>query len=523
MTVQMASAIAILVATWLGLRWEAQALRPRLAPPWVMALDLAPIAMGWAVFLALTVRPVLASVIIASIGSGLALADGVKRHVLREPVVFADRAELLEVVRHPQLYLPFAGTGRVIGGAVAAFAAAVAFLTLEPPMFHWSPLRAAVAGLAAIAAFLLPLPQRLVKTLGAQLERLHASGDPERDAQHFGLLACLIIHATIARAERPSRQRAAGERSTLNGAAVVRAAELGAVCRPIVMVQLESFFDARRLHAELEADLPGLDACRSSCALYGDLRVPCWGANTIRTEHAVLTGLAEADLGLDRFNPSERFVQGGGPSLVRQLQQAGYQTICLHPFDKRFYARDRVMPALGFDRFIGPEGFPSTSGDGSYTDDAAVARVVAELVRREGPAIFVFAIMIGNHGPWRSAPPEIVAHALPGWLQASPEAGAFVSYLNGLRETDKCLPILMNAVLPLQGLLAVYGDHQPSFPDLFKRLGHTSTAVEYVLWQNGSGLREPLALAAHELAKHVLTYAARSRLSATRATASVVL
>ena len=64
-------------------------------------------------------------------GVGLLVADRVKRAVLGEPVVFADRAELLDVVRHPELYLPFAGTGLFAAGAGALTAglAALAWLS----------------------------------------------------------------------------------------------------------------------------------------------------------------------------------------------------------------------------------------------------------------------------------------------------------------------------------------------------------------------------------------------------------
>ena len=87
------------------------------------ALDIAPALIGYAIALLALARPLLAGLVVAALAGGLTLIDQVKRIVLHEPVVFADRAELLEIARHPRLYLPFAGSAFVLGGAAAVIAA----------------------------------------------------------------------------------------------------------------------------------------------------------------------------------------------------------------------------------------------------------------------------------------------------------------------------------------------------------------------------------------------------------------
>ena len=87
-----------------------------------------------------------------------------------------------------------------------------------------------------------------------------------------------------------------------------------------------------------------------SAALCGRLAVPAWGANTMRAEFAVLTGVPESELGYDRFNPYYALARVPLESQVWRLRRAGYRTICLHPFDRRFFRRDLAMPALGFER-----------------------------------------------------------------------------------------------------------------------------------------------------------------------------
>ena len=82
--------------------------------------------------------------------------------------------------------------------------------------------------------------------------------------------------------------------------------------------------------------------------------MPGWGANTMRTEFAVLTGIPESALGYDRFNPYYGLARVPIESHVWRLRRAGYRTICLHPFDRRFFRRDLAMPALGFEQLPRP-------------------------------------------------------------------------------------------------------------------------------------------------------------------------
>ena len=231
---QFAVACALLVASWLLLRRQAGGGTPALIPPSIISrdalasrdkddassgspkqalvaqatnacLDIAPIALGWLLLLSLTARPVMAATAIAAIAAGLATTDAVKRATLREPLVFADRAELLEVVRHPRLYLPFAGPVKVVGGALLALALVGALVWLEPAAPRPSPLLMLPLVLACV---LLPTWPPLLHRLAAFYRRFGLTDDPARDMRRTGFLACLIIHATIARAERPHRRAA---------------------------------------------------------------------------------------------------------------------------------------------------------------------------------------------------------------------------------------------------------------------------------------------------------------------------
>ena len=424
---------ALGAAAWLLLRAGVGA-GLRRAPWQATLLDALPVAAGFGLALAGTARPLLSGVAIAATTLGLWLSDTVKRDVLHEPVNFADRAELPEVVRHPQLYLPFAGTGLVLAGAAACAALAGLLAWAEPPLWPrtWPGALAALLAAAAAArlAFLVPASPPMLRRLAPLYARLRPARNTAADAARLGPLATLVIHATLAAAERPAR------------VAAVRARPQPVLPPdgPVVLVQAESFMDPARLHPALAGALPHFTALRARAVRHGALDVPCWGANTVRTEFAVLTGVAEPALGLDRFNPYEAFARGGLPSIASAARAAGYRTVCVHPFDPGFYNRRRVMPGLGFDRFVGPEAFgPPASG--LYPSDAAVAEAVAGLVRDLGPRVFVFVITMAGHGPWAPG-----LEALPAALRDVADAGQLGGWLRAMQGTDAMLPALMAAL-----------------------------------------------------------------------------
>lgn len=491
--------LLICLVAWLGLRASVGA-RLTGAPLRAAAIDAFPIAAGFALMLLGTARPVLAGLAIASLAIGLVVADRVKRAVLDEPVIFSDRAELLEVVRHPRLYIAFVGTARMIVGTLACLLTIIGLIWLEPPAWRVSPSVALGLALLAIviarALFILPTAPPILARLARAYARLGPSRDPTVDAARFGLLATFLIHATIARAERAGRQRDARR---------IALPPLAADSGPILLIQAESFMDAGRLDPALAAHLPHFTALRTDALLHGTLTVPCWGANTIRSELAILTGIDGATLGLDRFNPYEAFARVALPSIAHQARAAGYHTICVHPYSATFYGRDKVMPLLGFDRFIGLEAFADAPRDGAYVSDVAVAALIAGLVRTHGPKLLVFAITMENHGPWDGAHDPLAMETRP-IANAIPDGDQLARWLRQIERTDAMIPLLRDAIDQgdRPGWLLFYGDHQPSLPRAFAALGMTDRRSDYAIWTPARPPGGPCDLAAEQIATTLL-------------------
>jgi hypothetical protein len=418
------------------------------------------------------------------------------RDTLHEPVVFSEMSELPHVFTHPHLYLPFAGPGLVLGGVIGAAAAGVALLVFEPAATTPRPLLALMLLVLVGVAGWNVSREPLLARAAALMRRLLPSGEPYADAAALGPFAMLLAHCTIARAERAGRRRALPMPR-------IRKAPSGPQ-RPIVIVQCESFFDARRLSPLVPPDLlRGFEDCCRSGASFGRIAVPGWGANTMRAEFAVMSGVPEAAIGYDRFNPYHAFARVPVASQVWRLRLSGYRTICLHPFDRSFFRRDLTMPALGFEEFLGRE----TLGGGRkppYCPDLDLVPHILRVLDTLGPRTLIFVITMGNHGPWLDTGHPPAADLADIFDPAStPQGGELVRYLDGLRRSDAMLRLLLAGLRERGGdaVLGFYGDHLPSLPRAFSHFGFTEGTSDYAIWPGSGGGNRPERrdIAAHRL------------------------
>lgn len=459
-------------------------------------LDVLPVLLAGSLVLMASGRPIFTGVLLASLGAGFALADRTKRQVLREPVVFSEMSELPHVFTHPHLYLPFAGPGLVLGGAAAAIAVCFALLDLEPSLWQPDPVLVLSYVGSLFALVWLMSREPALGAAAAALRELGATGEPVDDAANFGPFAMVLLYGVIARAERTARR---SRHSPLPIPALPTARLDGGV--PLVLVQCESFFDARRVSPVVPRELlPAFDACCKD-GTFGRLEVGGWGANTMRAEFAVLTGIPEKELGYDRFNPYHAFARVPIASLAWKLRRQGYRTICLHPFDRGFFRRDLTLPALGFETFLGIETLGGSRRP-PYCSDPELAQHVLRVLEEEGPDVFIFAITMGNHGPWRQVGP-LVDSGLRRSLDPAglPQGGELLRYLDGLRRSDEMLRILMSGLQARDDapVLAFYGDHLPSLPQAFSHFGFDEWGSDYVLWGGTAAGARRLDLPAYRL------------------------
>ncbi|EPX97046.1 hypothetical protein C404_16110, partial [Ralstonia sp. AU12-08] len=238
---------------------------PRSAPPWrrsaaALATHVFSVATVFLLTLAISARPLFAGFVAVSLTALLAVVSNAKYASLREPLVFTDLSLFSQLFRHPRMYLPFLSLPNVLalGVGVAVF---VAVLVLSTPLPD-APRGLLLAGAAACA---------LVHALAARALPLVIQ--PDADQRLHGFYAVFV--AGLLNGLRPST--AAALQTAMSRGPFSRTAE-PAVRPDVIVIQSESFFDARRLGAAVRADLlPNFDAACAAAIQCGQLEVPAWG------------------------------------------------------------------------------------------------------------------------------------------------------------------------------------------------------------------------------------------------------
>ncbi|WP_321901625.1 LTA synthase family protein [Burkholderia cenocepacia] len=453
-------------------------------------LHIAAVLFVFDLVFAATCRPLFSTCASLALVGLVAAVSNAKYESLREPFVFTDLSLFSQLFSHPRLYLPFLSVGKVVAIGVGILLVIAGFV-VERPVHR---------GSVAIAWFAVALPFALAVLVAA---RLSLTLDPDADQRRHGFFAVFVAY--LLNGLRPATFRKFREIVAAGSFATGKRNR-----RPdVIVIQSESFFDARRLG---DAVVPGLfarfDNARREAVWYGEMTVPAWGANTMRTEFAVLTGTESFSLGYARFYPYA-FVRNKIASLASWFDRCGYDTVAIHPYYADFFGRKRVFPLLGFTRFLDIRHFASASRAGPYVADAAVSEsIIAEL---EGAGDdrprFIFAMTMENHGPLH------LEQVLPGDSSSRHTLGEDASwrdltaYLRHIENADAMIGRLLDHLRSSdrETVVCFYGDHVPALPHVFDKLGVSPQTSDYFIWRNyGTDTPECRNLAAEELGAALL-------------------
>ncbi|KVG32191.1 LTA synthase family protein [Burkholderia diffusa] len=413
----------------------------------------------------------------------LATVSNAKYESLREPFVFTDLSLFSQLFAHPRLYLPFLSVGKVIGIVICVAALLSGFFAERPFDGGLWPVMALLVASAAMTYW---LAKRLPLTL-----------DAGADQQRHGFFAVFVAY--LLNGLRPATL-CAFEEAARTGPFASGAPTAGP---DVIVIQSESYFDARRLGSAIDsANYRNLDIARRESSYHGELLVPAWGANTMRTEFAMLSGLTSARLGYARFYPYT-FVRRACTTIAAWFRRGGYTTVAIHPYYADFFGRNRVFPLLGFDKFLDIEYFSDSPRAGPYIADSAVLDTVIDVLdeRRSAPR-FIFAMTMENHGPLH------LEQVLPGescsrhTLGEDPSWRDLTAYLRHIENADAMIGRLLDHLRASdrETVVCFYGDHVPALPHVFEKLGLTPQTSDYFIWRNyGAVAPERRDLAAEEL------------------------
>ncbi|WP_150643391.1 LTA synthase family protein [Pseudomonas fluorescens] len=459
-----------------------------------------------ALLYAMTGRPFFSAVNVLALWLLIVLVSNSKYHSLREPFVCADFEYFSDALRYPRLYLPFFGIGKAIGLALGFIAYLGCGLYFEP---------AAEAALPVAAVVMLGA---LLLLIGGGLKPLQPSYDASLDLTRWGLAACLWTYFCAARRKvqiDDLRSPFALQPFAINPGEV-QSPSID-VLPDLVSVQSESFFDIRPLWPGIrEQVLSHYDVLRAEALAHGPLQVAAWGANTVRTEFAFLSGIAGDKLGVHRFNPYRHLARQGLPSIASEMKRKGYRTVCIHPYIGSFYGRDQVLPALGFDEFIDIRSFDDSQKAGPFIGDCAVAEKIIERLAESSRTqpLYIHAVTMENHGPLHLE--KVSADELPSWfdrplLDGLRDLGPYVRHLsNADRMLGRLRQHLLAQANPVG--LCFFGDHVPILPEVYAALGAPDGDTHYLIWSNQARTSSaPRAMGVEQLAKAFVEQVSRGK------------
>lgn len=492
---------------WLELQAAPAETRARQWPVPVWLLHLGVLCLGFAALLLLVQRPWFAGMLLLAGGLVLVLVNNAKYHALREPFLFHDFSYFTSAIRYPRLYLPFLGLGRAVLAVMAGVAVLGAGIWLEPAMaeaWRWAVLFGAL-GMVSLGGIWHWRPTLTLEP-AADVRKLGLWGSlwaywrrsrsvPEIDAQIIPGGGAKALHEKALH-EKALHQKALHEKD-LNQPALMP---------DLLVVQSESFFDPRSEYPYVRNELLAeFDQACASARYCGRLRVPAWGANTVRAECGFLTGLPPGVWDVHQFNPYRILPRVRVVGLARMLKDRGYHTVCVHPYAAGFYQRDRAMRYLGFDRFIDISAFSQDDYCGQYVGDRAVTEQVLGLLRDRADTavpLFVFVITMENHGPLHLDRPDDLDEGALYDVAPAPDWRELSSYLYHLRHADQMIALLRQALMEQErpGVLAWYGDHVPIIPAFYQRYGVPKGETDYFIWTTRDDARNEVKnVAVHDL------------------------
>ena len=283
----------------------------------------------------------------------------------------------------------------------------------------------------------------------------------------------------------------------------------------VIVILSESFWDMSTIHGVETNEYPTphwRSLVEESGSVGGYMLSRTYGGGTADVEFEVLTGNIVRYL-TSSTHSYDTVLRKPIMSLATIFKNMGYSTTAIHTYFRWFYNRDRVMPLLGFDKYIGLEDMDDPVYNGRYVSDAYFTKQIIEQLESTTKPQFIFGISMENHQPYPAdryedqygseMPVRVLDDNMPHALRTATD-----TFLTGVRHSDEALKMLVDYLRTRERPTALlfYGDHQPSLAldfQLYQYTGQmedrdsiTATqsrevlSVPYVIWSNyktGSG------------------------------------
>ena len=257
----------------------------------------------------------------------------------------------------------------------------------------------------------------------------------------------------------PRVSQRAGTRSTRSAVASARLA------RPInvLMIVLESVAERWTSFGRIYDTTPNLVSEASHAMLIDDFY-----AHVGRSSNSLAALLLSVYPKLNFRDFTEEYPRVERTSLATVFHQRGYRTAFMTPSDMSWAGWQTFLPPRGFDEVRDQHALSCSPPISSWgVEDRCLAEGLVEFIRRDPQRpFFAMGWTQQTHHPYEPSP-EVPVIDLAGDREPSPDAYELNRYLNVLRETDRQLARVFDALrqagIADDTLVVVVGDHGQAF------------------------------------------------------------
>lgn len=272
--------------------------------------------------------------------------------------------------------------------------------------------------------------------------------------------------------------------------------------RPNIIVIMDEAFSDLAVLAPVPSNMdymPYIHSLQEGAdnTITGYLNVSVLGGNTANTEFEFLTGHTMQFLPQGSV-PYQQYLHTAQPSLASYLQDLGYSTIAVHPYNASGWERNRVYPLIGFDQFLSLKNFSNVKKIRNYVSDESSFDKIIKLYeqKKAGEPLFVFNVTMQNHSGYT----DLYENFTPDVTVEGVSSTALSQYLSLLRKTDQAFEELIAyfSEVEEETMVVFFGDHQPtvSVSNPLLRVNEIETdtfhednnlleyKVPYVIWSN---------------------------------------
>ncbi|WP_066055767.1 LTA synthase family protein [Robertmurraya korlensis] len=232
----------------------------------------------------------------------------------------------------------------------------------------------------------------------------------------------------------------------------------------IIYLMSEAFWDPTKLENVSFSGDPMVHLRRlSQKYTSGQTLSPVFGGATANVEFEALTGITTSFLKIGSI-PFQEFVDNKEfiPTIVSDLENKGYQSLAIHPYNRVFYKRNRVYNTFGIDLFLDQETMQNKGRTpGGVISDESLTYELLESIKNEENPLFIHAVSMQNHMPYNLGAYEKNEIQVSGLKE---ESNTLLEvYTEGIRRTDESLQLLVNELEEIgePTIVVFWGDHLP--------------------------------------------------------------